>query len=100
MGWGWGERGGFWGRSAPGGGGWLGRVGIDVVSVADRALGNALEGITNAHHARRLGRLGRGAQRTPPDDGQLWAAGDPPPRAANAVDVLIDGVAYFSALEQ
>ena len=75
-------------------------MGIDVVSVADRAVGNVIEGMTNAHHARRLGRLGRGAQRTPPDDGQLWAAGDPPPRAGNAVEVLIDGVAYFSALEQ
>src|SRR4051812_30706682 len=75
-------------------------MGIDVVSVADRAVGNAIERMTNAHHARRLGRLGRGAQRTPPDDGQLWAAGDPPPRAGNAVDVLIDGTAYFSALEQ
>jgi phosphatidylserine/phosphatidylglycerophosphate/cardiolipin synthase-like enzyme len=75
-------------------------MGIDVVSVTDRAVGNAIEGMTNAHHARRLGRLGRGAQRTPPDDGQLWAAGDPPPRAGNAVDVLIDGVAYFSALER
>src|SRR4051812_4144529 len=45
-----------------------GAMGIDVVSVADRALGNAIERMTNAHHARRLGRLGRGAQRTPPDD--------------------------------
>jgi phosphatidylserine/phosphatidylglycerophosphate/cardiolipin synthase-like enzyme len=75
-------------------------MGIDIVSVADRAVGNAIEDMTNAHHARRLGKLGRGAQRTPPDDGRLWAAGDPPPRAGNAVDVLIDGAAYFSALER
>jgi phosphatidylserine/phosphatidylglycerophosphate/cardiolipin synthase-like enzyme len=46
------------------------------------------------------GRLGRSAQRTPPDDGRLWAAGDPPPRAGNALDVLIDGATYFAALEQ
>jgi phosphatidylserine/phosphatidylglycerophosphate/cardiolipin synthase-like enzyme len=43
--------------------------------------------------------LGRSEQRTPPDDGRLWAAGDPPPRAGNAVDVLIEGAAYFPALE-
>jgi phosphatidylserine/phosphatidylglycerophosphate/cardiolipin synthase-like enzyme len=68
--------------------------------VADRAVRDAIERLTNAHHARRLGKLGRAAQRTPPDDGRLWAAGDPPPRAGNALDVLIGGVAYFSALEE
>jgi phosphatidylserine/phosphatidylglycerophosphate/cardiolipin synthase-like enzyme len=56
--------------------------------------------MTNAHHARRLGKLGRSAQRTPPDDGRLWAAEDPPPRTGNALDVLIDGAAYFPALER
>jgi phosphatidylserine/phosphatidylglycerophosphate/cardiolipin synthase-like enzyme len=71
----------------------------DVVSLADRALGNAVERMTKAHHARRLGRLGHAAQRTPPDDGALWAAGEPPPREGNDFEVLIDGVAYFSALE-
>jgi phosphatidylserine/phosphatidylglycerophosphate/cardiolipin synthase-like enzyme len=75
-------------------------MGIDVLSVADRTVGNAIERMTMAHHARRLDKLGRSAQRTPADDGQLWCAGDPPPRAGNALDVLIDGVAYFSALEQ
>ena len=72
----------------------------DPVRVADRVVGQGIERLTNAHHARRLGRLGRAAQRTPPDDGQLWAAGDPPPREGNAVDVLIDGGQYFPALEQ
>jgi phosphatidylserine/phosphatidylglycerophosphate/cardiolipin synthase-like enzyme len=73
---------------------------VDVIRVADRVAGDAIERLTNAHHARRLGRLGRAAQRTPPDDGRLWAAGDPPPRAGNALDVLIDGAAYFTALER
>ncbi len=72
----------------------------DVLRVADRVAGDAIERLTNAHHARRLGKLGRSAQRTPPDDGRLWAAGDPPPRAGNAVDVLIEGAAYLPALEQ
>src|ERR1700692_3277283 len=72
---------------------------VDVLRVADRVAGDAIERLTNAHHARRLGKLGRSAQRTPPDDGRLWAAGDPPPRAGNALEVLIDGAAYFPALE-
>src|SRR4051794_29498798 len=71
----------------------------DVLALADRAVGNTIERMTKAHHARRLGRLGHAAQRTPPDDGALWAAGEPPPRAGNALDGLIGGVAYFSALE-
>ena len=73
---------------------------MDALGVADRLAGRAIERATNAHHARRMGKLGRSAQRTPPDDGRLWAAGDPVPRAGNALDVLIAGAAYFTALEQ
>ncbi len=72
----------------------------DPVPVGDRLVGQGIERLTNAHHARRLGKIGRSAQRTPPDDGQLWAAGDPPPREGNAIHVLIDGGQYFPALEQ
>jgi phosphatidylserine/phosphatidylglycerophosphate/cardiolipin synthase-like enzyme len=78
----------------------LGAMPVDVLRVADRVAGNAIERLTNDHHARRLTKLGRCAQRTPPDDGRMWAAGEPPPRAGNALDVLIDGAAYFPALEQ
>src|SRR5512133_3063455 len=73
---------------------------VDVLRVADRVAGTAVERLTSAHHARRLAKLGRSAQRTPPEDGRLWTAGDPPPRAGNALDVLIDGASYFAALEQ
>ena len=73
---------------------------MDVIRVADRAVGDAIERLTSAHHARRLGKLGRSGQRTPPDDGRMWAAADPPPRAGNAIDVLIEGAAYFPVLEQ
>ena len=73
---------------------------MDALGVADRLAGRAIERVTNAHHARRLDKLGLSAQRTPPDDGRLWAAGDPRPRAGNALDVLIAGAAYFAALEQ
>lgn len=73
---------------------------VNVVGVADRVAGAGIERLTSAHHVRRLGKLGRSAQRTPPDDGRLWAAGDPPPRAGNAIEVLIDGAAYFPVLER
>ena len=72
----------------------------DLLAAADRVAGNAIERLTDTHHARRLSKLGQAAQRTPPDDGSLWAAGDPPPRKGNALEVLIGGAAYFSALER
>ncbi len=73
---------------------------MDALETADRVAGDGIERLTQAHHARRLRKLGHAAQRTPPEDGSLWAAGDPPPRAGNALDVLIEGSAYFPALEQ
>ena len=42
-----------------------------------------------AHHRRRLRRIGWEGALEPPSGG--WAAGDPPVRSGNAVDVLIDG---------
>jgi phosphatidylserine/phosphatidylglycerophosphate/cardiolipin synthase-like enzyme len=42
-----------------------------------------------AHHRRRLGRIGWDRALDPPRGG--WAAGDPPVRPGNKVDVLIDG---------
>lgn len=71
---------------------------LNGLRAMDRVAGNAIERWTNDHHARRLRRLGQSAQRTPPDDGRQWTAGDPPPRPGNALDVLIDGGAYFPAL--
>jgi phosphatidylserine/phosphatidylglycerophosphate/cardiolipin synthase-like enzyme len=56
----------------------------------DRAVGNAVERLVRAHHGRRLRRIGWGRALDPPDAG-LWAAGDPPPRPGNEVEVLIDG---------
>jgi phosphatidylserine/phosphatidylglycerophosphate/cardiolipin synthase-like enzyme len=41
------------------------------------------------HHRRRLQRIGHGARLDPPAGG--WAAGSPPPRDGNAVEILIDG---------
>src|SRR3954453_9898075 len=70
---------------------------VDLVGAADRLAGTAIENIENAHHVRRLSKLGHSAQRMPPEDGRLWAAGEPPPREGNAIDVLIEGAAYFPA---
>lgn len=56
----------------------------------DKALGNAVEGAVRARHARRLRGLGWARALDPRDSG-LWAAGDPPPRDGNAIEVLIDG---------
>ena len=55
----------------------------------DRRLGEAVSGAVQSHHRRRLARIGWGHALDAPLGG--WAAGDPPPRPGNSVDVLIDG---------
>jgi phosphatidylserine/phosphatidylglycerophosphate/cardiolipin synthase-like enzyme len=62
----------------------------DPLLLVDRAVGNAVERVVRAHHRRRLSRIGWRHALDPPTEG-LWTAGDPPPRAGNDVDVLIDG---------
>jgi phosphatidylserine/phosphatidylglycerophosphate/cardiolipin synthase-like enzyme len=57
----------------------------------DAGLGGSVERAVGAHHRRRLRRAGRLDQLAPPPSGSLWAAGDPPPRAGNALEVLVDG---------
>src|SRR5918912_1607951 len=63
---------------------------MDLRLAVDRALGDALEWTVRSHHRRRLRRLGWEHALEPPDDG-LWVRGEPPPRAGNDVEVLIDG---------
>jgi phosphatidylserine/phosphatidylglycerophosphate/cardiolipin synthase-like enzyme len=60
-----------------------------VVSRLDAALGKVLERQVIAHHRRRLGRVGHGRVLKPPAGG--WADASSPPRAGNALDVLVDG---------
>src|SRR5256884_9682227 len=57
--------------------------------VADDALGRVVERLTTSHHRRRLARVRLTAAIDPPPGG--WAEGEPPPRAGNAVTLLIDG---------
>jgi phosphatidylserine/phosphatidylglycerophosphate/cardiolipin synthase-like enzyme len=52
-------------------------------------FGDQLTQLICAHHRRRLRRIGREGALDPPPGG--WAAGDPPARPGNAVDILIDG---------
>ena len=61
----------------------------EVALQIDRRLGEAVSGAVRAHHRRRLDRVGWGAALDAPSGG--WAAGNPPPRRGNALDVLIDG---------
>jgi phosphatidylserine/phosphatidylglycerophosphate/cardiolipin synthase-like enzyme len=72
--------------------------GAHAIAEADRAAGRLIEGAMAAHHRRRLRNLGQIERYAPPADGRLWAAGDPPPRAGNAVDVLIDGAQALPAI--
>jgi phosphatidylserine/phosphatidylglycerophosphate/cardiolipin synthase-like enzyme len=62
----------------------------DTIERVDRAVGEQLERQVRNHHRRRLRKLGHGRVFDPPDD-RLWAAGDPPPREGNELQVLIDG---------
>jgi phosphatidylserine/phosphatidylglycerophosphate/cardiolipin synthase-like enzyme len=57
----------------------------------DRAAGLGIDTLVRAHHRRRLNRVGRDGQLEPPDDGDLWAAGEPPPRTGSRLEILVDG---------
>ncbi len=57
----------------------------------DGWTGQAVERAVGAHHRRRLRRTGRLDQMDPEPSESLWAAGGPPPREGNALEVLIDG---------
>jgi phosphatidylserine/phosphatidylglycerophosphate/cardiolipin synthase-like enzyme len=60
------------------------------VARLDVWAGQAVERAVGAHHRRRLRRSGRLDQLDPPGT-LLWAAGDPPARHGNALELLVDG---------
>jgi len=74
----------------------------DAIARVDRVVGQRLERAVRDHHRRRLAKLGhaRALDPDPADGDGLWAAGDPPPRAGNALDVLIDGERAISAIHE
>jgi phosphatidylserine/phosphatidylglycerophosphate/cardiolipin synthase-like enzyme len=65
--------------------------------VVDDAIGGGLEHLVTGHHRRRLGRVGWADALDPPSGG--WAAGDPPPREGNDVEVLVDGEDALARIE-
>jgi phosphatidylserine/phosphatidylglycerophosphate/cardiolipin synthase-like enzyme len=66
-------------------------VARELLERVDRLAGQGIDAAIGGHHRRRLGRIGRIDQLEPPQGSSLWAAGDPPPRAGGALDVLVDG---------
>jgi phosphatidylserine/phosphatidylglycerophosphate/cardiolipin synthase-like enzyme len=70
-----------------------------LASSVDRLVGDGVEAAVRAKHTWRLRRLGWHRAIDPPADG-LWASGDPPPREACSLDVLIDGADAFPAIAE
>jgi phosphatidylserine/phosphatidylglycerophosphate/cardiolipin synthase-like enzyme len=62
-----------------------------VINRVDSWIGEGVEDAIRRRHHRRLSRARRLDQLDPPEDGQLWCAGDPPPREGCEREVLIDG---------
>jgi phosphatidylserine/phosphatidylglycerophosphate/cardiolipin synthase-like enzyme len=69
-----------------------------VTVPAERSLGAAVSRQICRHHARRLGRLGWQRALDPPAGG--WADGSYPPRAGNAIEVLVDGAEALPAIAE
>jgi phosphatidylserine/phosphatidylglycerophosphate/cardiolipin synthase-like enzyme len=61
----------------------------DILLPVDRAIGDGVARGVLSHHRRRLARIGWLEALDAPPGG--WAAGDPPSRAGNELEVLIDG---------
>jgi phosphatidylserine/phosphatidylglycerophosphate/cardiolipin synthase-like enzyme len=63
---------------------------------AECLVGETVSSQICAHHERRLRRLGW-SRALDPDEG-AWAAGNPPPRPGNAIEILVDGAAALPAI--
>jgi phosphatidylserine/phosphatidylglycerophosphate/cardiolipin synthase-like enzyme len=66
-----------------------------VIARADAALGDRIEAAVQAHHRRRLRRVG---WLHALEQSEGWAGGEPPPRPGNALDLLIDGATFLPRL--
>jgi phosphatidylserine/phosphatidylglycerophosphate/cardiolipin synthase-like enzyme len=69
-----------------------------VLFPAECWLGEQVSRQICSHHQRRLRRIGQGARLDPPAGG--WAAGSPPPRDGNAIEILIDGAEALPAIAE
>src|SRR5438477_12721352 len=68
----------------------------DLIERVDQTLGDQVERVMVAHHRRRLQRLGQLGALDAPAGG--WAAGNPPPREGNSLQVLVDGSEALPAI--
>jgi phosphatidylserine/phosphatidylglycerophosphate/cardiolipin synthase-like enzyme len=68
-----------------------------LFSRVDSVVGDGLEAAVRTKHQWRLNRLGSTSALAPSDDG-LWAAGDPPPRQACSLDLLVDGAEVLPSI--
>src|SRR3954470_21950998 len=73
---------------------------VDPLGAADRSLGRTIERAMEAHHRRRLRRLGSMEALDPPHDGSPWCREAPAPREGCAMDVLIDGAEVLPAIAE
>ena len=73
---------------------------LDPVARLDAAIGAAIEGSVKLHHRRRLRRLGQRHVLDPPPRADLFATGDPPPRAGCRIEVLVDGATALPAIAE
>jgi phosphatidylserine/phosphatidylglycerophosphate/cardiolipin synthase-like enzyme len=70
-----------------------------LVDRIDRAVGDATERAVEAHHLRRLRKVGW-ERAVSPDGAERWAAGVPPPRDGCSLEVLIDGGEALPAIAE
>jgi phosphatidylserine/phosphatidylglycerophosphate/cardiolipin synthase-like enzyme len=70
----------------------------NLLARADVILGDRIEALVRAHHRRRLTRAGWGRAFEP--SLRHWADGEPPPRAGNELDILIDGASFLPRLAE
>jgi phosphatidylserine/phosphatidylglycerophosphate/cardiolipin synthase-like enzyme len=69
-----------------------------ILKRVDAALGDRLERAVVAHHRRRLRKLEQLGALDAPADG--WAAGEPPPREGNRLELFVDGTEALAAIGQ
>ncbi len=71
-----------------------------LTETIDSRAGAAVERAIRHHHRRRLARIGHIKQIDPPSDDVIWSSGDPPPRPACDLDVLVDGQQALNAIAE
>src|SRR4051794_26329945 len=72
----------------------------DLVSRLDARLGDTLERAVTGHHVRRLRRQGQLAALAPGTPGGYAQTATAPPRAGNALEVLVDGAQALPAMAE